>query len=144
MINSDQTGTVYAGSSLTLSCVVSLDLAVVDTPTNAIITWDTPSIEKTESHTISNTTGYVSSNISVGPLADDRDNGDYHCTVSLTTDYEYLLGTERVELIALDITSKLSVIHTRFPSFKHNILPRSSSFDSEYSNIWAATYKTEI
>ena len=111
VINPDHTRTLYTGSTLTLSCVVTLNSSVVDTPTNVVIAWAGPRAIPGEWYTVSDTTPtsdfIFSSDLTISPLVDGHDNGDYICTASNELDYEYLLRAESSTSIALEITSKI-------------------------------------
>lgn len=114
-INPDRTGTLYAGSNLTLLCVVTFDPAVVDTPTDVIITWDGPGTIPGEWNAVSDTTTNnleFSSSLSITPLARDRDSGEYMCSASVSVVSDDILPTHGSNSITLEITSKSKQLFT--------------------------------
>ena len=108
VINLNRPGTLYAGSNLTLSCVVTLDPAVVDTPADVVIVWSGPRTIPGEWYTVSDTATdnlQFSSHLSITPLANDRDNGEYVCSATVSTASDYILGTGGSNSTTLEITS---------------------------------------
>ena len=107
-INPDLTGTLYTGSNLTLSCVVTLDPTLVDTPTDVIITWAGPRSIPGEWYAVTDTTANgseFSSNLSIAPLAEGRDEGDYTCSAAVSGG-DHIIRADSSSSITLDITSE--------------------------------------
>ena len=107
VVTADREGTLYAGTSLTFTCAVSLD-SRVDTPTDVIITWTGPRAIPGEWYTVTDTTGSeftYSRSLSIEPLAEDRDDGEYTCTATVTSS-EYTLEAESSYSTTLDVTGK--------------------------------------
>lgn len=110
VISRDRSDVLYAGSSLTFTCTVSLD-SRVDTLPNVLITWTGPRSIPGEWYTVTDTTrsgSTYSGNLSIIPLADDRDDGVYTCNVVVTGN-SYMLEATSSDSTTLDITGKKSI-----------------------------------
>ena len=77
------TGTVYAGTGLTLTCTVTLDSSV-DNSEHVSIDWSRmPEKRSTVSPAMREADSYTGS-LTISPLADQDDDGIYTCTVTVT------------------------------------------------------------
>lgn len=106
VISSNRTGILYAGSSLRFTCAVSLDSSV-DTIPNVSISWTGPRAIPGDWYTVTEASGsdlMYTGNLSIAPLADDRDDGTYTCTATVTGDNYILEATASASTI-LEVTS---------------------------------------
>lgn len=111
VISSDRTGILYAGSSLQFTCTVSLDSSV-DTIPNVSTSWSGPRAIPGDWYTVTEASvsglTYTSS-LSIAPLADDRDDGMYTCSVTVTGD-NYILEATASASTTLEVTSNYMFI----------------------------------
>ena len=106
-INLSRTDILYAGTSLTFTCTVSLDDSV-DTLPDILITWTGPQSIPGEWNTVSDTTrsgSNYSSRLSIVPLAEDRDEGTYSCNVNVPGS-DYILAATGSDSTTIDVTGK--------------------------------------
>ena len=81
----NNTGTLYAGTGLTLTCTVTLDSSV-DNSESVSIDWSRiPEERSTVSPVmrVSDSSSYTGS-LTISPLADQDDDGTYTCTGTVT------------------------------------------------------------
>ena len=85
-ITINNTGTLYAGTSLTLTCMVILD-STVDNSERVVTQWSDiqsiPSDRYLVTDAIGKSGSIYSGSLTVSPLA-DQDDGTYTCTVRVT------------------------------------------------------------
>ena len=107
-INSDRAGILYAGTSLTLTCTVSLDSSV-DTPADINIVWSGPRAIPGEWYTVTGVSGSqspYSGSLSITPLEEGRDDGEYSCTVTVGGGSYIIPANSSISTI-VNITSKI-------------------------------------
>ena len=115
VITADRRSILYAGTSLTLTCVASLDPRV-DTPPDITLTWTGPRTIPGQWDVVTDTVGSdstFSGSLSISPLADGRDDGEYTCTV-LAGGSSYILEAESHDSTTILITSKKSKHRTLY------------------------------
>ena len=123
VINPDRDGVLYAGTSLTLTCMVSLDSSV-DTPLNNVIIWSGPRAIPGEWYTVTDTSGIetlYSWNLSISPLAKGRDDGEYSCTVVVGSGVfpSYIIQANSSDSTVINITSKILSINHRATVYEY-------------------------
>lgn len=108
MIIPDHTGTLYGGSTFSLTCRVTLNPVIVDTSvTDVAITWAGPRPIPGEWYEITDTVANqleFTRNLSITPLADDRDDGEYTCS-AMVTGGDYLLSADASQAFTVEVTS---------------------------------------
>ena len=105
-ISSNRTGILYAGSSLRFTCTVSLDSSV-DTISNVSTSWMGPRAIPGDWYTVIDASGsglMYTGSLSIAPLSDDRDNGTYTCSATVTSD-NYILEATASASTTLEVTS---------------------------------------
>ena len=80
----NNTGTLYAGTGLTLTCTVTLDSSV-DNSEHVSIDWSRMPEERSTVSPVMRVSGssYTGS-LTISPLADQDDDGTHTCTVTVT------------------------------------------------------------
>lgn len=106
VISSNRTGILYAGSSLRFTCTVSLDSSV-DTISNVSTSWMGPRAIPGDWYTVIDASGsglMYTGSLSIAPLSDDRDDGTYTCSATVTSD-NYILEATASASTTLEVTS---------------------------------------
>ena len=106
VISSNRTGILYAGSSLRFTCTVSLDSSV-DTIPNVSTSWMGPRAIPGDWYTVTEASGpglMYTGSLSIAPLSDDRDDGTYTCSATVTSD-NYILEATASASTTLEVTS---------------------------------------
>lgn len=114
VVNSNRTGTLYAGSGLKFTCAVSLDWSV-DTILSVTISWTGPRAIPGDWYTVSEALGSgltYNGSLSIVPLADDRDDGTYTCSVTVSGG-SYILEASTSTSTSLEVTSNCGNIYTK-------------------------------
>ena len=85
-VTADNTGTLYAGTSFTLTCTVILDSSV-DNSERIVTQWSDirsiPNYRYSVTDAIRKSASIYSGSLTISPLA-DQDDGTYTCTVTVT------------------------------------------------------------
>ena len=77
---------LYAGTGLTLTCTVSLDSSV-DTDVSVSVTWTGPRTIPGERYSVmeaSGSGGTYTGSLTISPLAEGQDDGQYTCSVTVS------------------------------------------------------------
>ena len=104
-VSANRTAPLYAGTGLTLTCTVSLDSSV-DTNVSVSVTWTGPRPIPGERHSVmeaSGSGGTYTGSLTISPLAEGQDDGQYTCSVAVSG------GSSVLEATSSDSTT-ISVI----------------------------------
>ena len=85
-ISANHTAPLYAGTGLTLPCTVSLDSSV-NTVVNVSVTWTGPMPIPGEQYSVmeaSGSGGTYTGSLTISPLAEGQDDGQYTCSVTVS------------------------------------------------------------
>ena len=122
-----RTAPLYAGTSLTLTCTVTLD-PNVDNDVSVMTQW---SHKPKDRYTVTDARGNDSTytgNLTISPLA-DQDDGTYTCTVTVTGRSNVQQATASDEEILNILGKTIIYVFHSVSIFSHSSPPRSSSGD---------------
>ena len=86
-VTANYSGVLYAGTGLTLTCTVTVD-PTVDSNEDIMLVWNGPRDIPGERYLIlmaaNESNDSYTSNLIISPLAEEHDEGDYTCTVTIS------------------------------------------------------------
>ena len=106
-ISANRTAPLYAGTGLTLTCTVSLDSSV-NTVVNVSVTWTGPRTIPGEWYSVmeaSGSGGTYTGSLTISPLAEGQDDGQYTCRVTVSGGSS-VLETTNYDSITINVTGK--------------------------------------
>ena len=107
-ISTNHTPSLYAGTSLTLTCTVSLHSSV-DTDVRVSVTWTGPRTIPGERYSVmeaSGSGGTYTGSLTISPLAEGQDDGQYTCSVTVSGGGSVLEATGS-DSTTINVTGKL-------------------------------------
>ena len=128
-ITRDRTGILYAGTSVTFTCNVTLDSSV-DALESVSIQWTGPRAIPGQQYSVTDATGSgltYSGSLSIIPLEDDRDDGTYMCNVTVTGG-SFILAATNSDETTLDVTSKKLLYTSSCVMYMHG-------FDNSFASV---------
>ena len=105
------TGMLFAGTGLTLTCTVTVD-PTVDSNKDVILVWSGPRDIPGERYLVlmaaNESDDSYTSNLIISPLAEEHDDGDYTCTVTISGG-NYVLESIASDNISINALGKCCV-----------------------------------
>ena len=111
-VSANHTAPLYAGTGLTLTCTVSLN-SNVDTDVSVSVTWTGPRTIPGERHSVmeaSGSGGTFTGSLTISPLAEGQDDGQYTCSVTVSGGSSVLEATNS-DSTNIDVMGKDFIAH---------------------------------
>ena len=118
-VSANHTPPLYAGTGLTLTCTVSLNSSV-DTDVSVSVTWTGPRTIPGERYSVmeaSGSGGTYTGSLTVSPLAEGQDDGQYTCSVTVSGSSSMGAGSDST---TIDVNGNF-LLHTNKP--QHLYMP---------------------
>ena len=113
-VSANRTAPLYAGTGLTLTCTVSLDSSV-DTDVSVSVSWTGPRTIPGERYSVmeaSGSGGTYTGSLTISPLAEGQDDGQYTCSVAVSGGSSVLEATNS-DSTTIDVMGKGSTAGRR-------------------------------